>query len=167
MLDTESVIARIAQYLDEDGLANHKWDDEPKLESGFQGRNGHYRVVIRTLDGPTTILQVAVLLPDVAPKKLRGSMAEAVVRANYRLWAGHFDLDMSDGELRFCAAMPVADSTVTHDQFMHLFAGATFYADQYDRAFKRLICDADLSPAQAIAELEMAWAEAQKGKEPE
>ena len=83
-------------------------------------------------------------------------MAETIARANHRVLLGHFALDMSDGELSFRANLLVVDGLPTHDQVGHLLAGSCWAVDRYHRAGIRLVYCDDLSPAEVIAEVEMA-----------
>ena len=94
--------------------------------------------------------------PVVVPETRRVEMAETVTRANYGLLLGGFQLDMSDGELVFHASMPVPDGAVTCEQFHQLFDASAWSVSTYARAFNRLLYGDDLSPAEVIAEVEMA-----------
>lgn len=58
-------------------------------------------------DDETNVLMCSVPLGPKVPENRRSAVAEAVVRANFVLTAGHFDLDMSDGEVRYYAALDV------------------------------------------------------------
>lgn len=129
--------------------------DGSVIRTGFQGRNGRYRVQITT-HGDDTRLDVSVHLAPIVSEDRRREMAEVVVRANYGLALGRFDLDMSDGTMEYYTSMPVADGTITAGQFDDLLFCALTTADRYTPAFNRLLYGDDLSPAEVIAEVEMA-----------
>ena len=154
-----SVLDAIAGYMDEEELVYHRRKDAPIIDTGFAGRTGHYRIVLYVGEGPSTILSIVLPIPEVVQEEHRPRMAETVVRANYGLPLGGFELDMSDGEILFRVALPVADGFITREQFLHLLAASSWALDTYSRAFKRLIYGDDLSAAEVIAEVEMAAAQ--------
>jgi hypothetical protein len=102
------------------------------------------------------LVLIAVRIPTVVPDERRSQAAETVVRANYGLLVGCFDLDMRDGTLGFRASLPVVDAVVTQEQFDATWRTALSTTDKYHRAFCRLLYGDDLSPAEVVAEVEMA-----------
>ena len=158
----ELTVDQLCRYLDEDGFGYSLREDGTTIETGFRARTGAFRLVIFLRDEPA-LLGVMVRIPEVVPEPKRPQMAESIARANYGLSMGCFELDMSDGELDFRASIPTPGATVTHQQFRALVGAAMWTTDRYHRAFCRLIYGDDLSPAEVIAEVEMA--EAARGKE--
>ena len=130
-------------------------NDGPAIETGYRSSSGVFSIWIGAQDEPA-LLRVVVRIPVVVPEPRRVEMAETVARANYGLLLGGFQLDMSDGELLFQASMPVADAAVTCDQVRHLLDASVWSVSTYFRAFNRLLYGDDLSPAEVIAEVEMA-----------
>ncbi len=145
----------VCQFLDERDFIYRVADDGNAVATGFEGRTAPFSVRVAVLDDPVR-LGVFIRVPVIVPEESRLPMAEAIVRANDGLLAGCFDLDMSDGTMGYRAVMPVADAQVTRDQFRDLLYGAIAIADQYHRAFNRLLFGDDLSPAEVIAEVEMS-----------
>ena len=108
------------------------------------------------VDEPRELAWVNVILPLVVPEKLRASAAETVVRVNESVLVGGFTLRMSDGFLSFRSTLPLAGSTLTLAQFNALWHASLGAAVMYHRAFARLVYGDDLSPAEVVAEVEMA-----------
>ena len=54
------------------------------------------------------------------------------------------------------AGMPTGDDCVSESQVACLFEAAVWTAARYHRAFGRLLYAVDLSPAEVVAEVEMA-----------
>jgi hypothetical protein len=156
MEKAEALLELISQWLDEGGITYTIRDDEPVIDAFCAGESCRHHVVIHTRDHPTTLLDVVVLAPEIVSEEQRTQMAEAITRANHRLPLGCFELDMSDGGMSFRANIPVADAVLTREQFLHLLLGALCITDTYHRAFNRLLYGDDLSPVEAIAEVEMA-----------
>jgi len=151
----EALFRSICEFLDADGIKYRIRDNETAAEIGFSGETAVLSAVIAVRVSPL-VVGVFVRIPLMVPENRRVAMAETVSRANFGLMIGAFDLDMSTGFMGFRAAMPVGDAPVTHDQFRALIHAAFWTADRYHRAFCRLLFGDDLSPAEVIAEVEMA-----------
>jgi hypothetical protein len=155
MSNTNVTYELLSRYLDAGDLAHDLSRDGKAIEAGFAGKTGLFKVsVILWGDDPLRLF-VSVRIPIVVPEKHRLAMAEAVTRANFGMTMGGFEMEMGAGFLGYRADMPVADGTVTEEQFRILLGGAMATADRYFPAFLRLIYGDDLSPAEVVAEVEM------------
>lgn len=158
MDSTDVTLDQIRGFMDEDGLSYCLREDGSALEAGFRGRSGSFRMVLYLRDEPA-LLGIMVRLPEAAPEDRRPQMAEAVTRANHGLALGCFELDMSSGDIDFRIGIPVVAGTLSHEQFRAMMGAAMWTTDRYHRAFCRLLYGDDLSPAEVIAEVEMAAAD--------
>jgi hypothetical protein len=146
----------VQRYLEEDSVVHRARENGSLIEACFPTPQGLHFVSMQLADQATAFFVLVVRIPEVVPEARRREAAEVVVRANYGLAVGAFDLDMSDGELSFRLGFPVADAVLTGDQFRHAVVAALWTCDMYLRAFKRLLYGDDLSPVEVIAEVEMA-----------
>lgn len=160
----ELTLDQLCRYLEEDGFGHSVREDGTAIETGFRARTGAFRLVIFLRQEPA-LLGVMARIPEVVPEPKRPQVAEAIVRANYGLSLGCFELDMSDGELDFRASIPTYGGGLTHEQFRALLGAVMWTTDRYHRAFCRLIYADDLSPAEVVAEVEMAEAERNQKKD--
>jgi hypothetical protein len=160
----ELTLDQLCRYLEEDGFGHNVHEDGAAIETGFRARTGTFRLMIFLRHEPA-LLGVIVRIPETVPEPKRPEVAEAIARANYGLSLGCFELDMSDGELDFRVSMPIGGASLAHEQFRSLLGAAMWTTDRYHRAFCRLIYADDLSPAEVIAEVEMAEAERNQKKE--
>ncbi|MHC5108370.1 MAG: YbjN domain-containing protein [Planctomycetota bacterium] len=131
-------------------------EDEPVIETGFVTETAKFpvRVAVHRPD-ERPVLVVMVYCPFRVAECDRARMAETIVRANYGFLVGGFDMDFSDGEIVFRSSMPVNDATPSEAQCRELVMVAVATMADYHRAFNRLIYGDDLSPAEAIAEVEL------------
>jgi hypothetical protein len=150
-----ATLDQICKYLEEDGFVCGLREDGTAVEANFRGRTGAFRLVIFVREQPA-LMGVVVRIPEVTPEDKRLLVAEAIVRANYGLALGCFEMDMSDGEIDFRVSLPGAGEGLTRKQLRALMGSAMWTTDRYHRAFCRLIYDEDLSAVEAIAEVEMA-----------
>ena len=150
----ETMINLLCDYFVQREVHFSRRDDGVVVESNLRGTARLFRLVLEVEEpGDLLLLRVPILY---VPEKQRPAMAEALTRANYSLFIGCFEMDLSDGELQFRAGFPLADGTMTYQQFVDLIGAAHHAVDDYDRAFHRLLYGDDLSPAEVIAEVEMA-----------
>jgi len=156
MSNTNVTLELLSQYMKAHDMDHTISDDGQTIETSFTGDSGLFKVYVALWgDDPLTLLAGACI-PVIVPEKHRLAMAEAIARANCGMFIGGFRLDMGTGVLAFKADMPVADGTVTEEQLHALLVSAMGLADTYFPAFLRLIYGDDLSPAEVVAEVEMA-----------
>ena len=158
MSSCNETVASVCQYLDNQGAWYVVHDSGMAIETGVAGENGLFPICIAVHDDPSRIVEY-LRVPLRAPEKRRTQMAEAITRANFGLMFGCFQLDMSDGTILYHTAIPTGDGVITEQQFLHLHHCSCVTVDAYFRAFNRLLYGDDLSPAEAIAEVEMANSE--------
>ena len=156
MDERKVTIELISQFLDARQW-NYRVTGDGRIETGFQGEAARLFVRIWLRETPVLALTAAVDLPFIVPSERRGQAAETAVRANC-CWSGpsRFDMDMSDGTIHCVTVLPICDGTLTQQQFDASFNSTLGLADRYFRAFARLLYGDDLSPAEVIAEVEMA-----------
>ncbi len=156
MSNTDVTLELLSQYLEARDMAHAVNQDGRVIETGFTGDTAVFDVsVVLWGEAPLKLL-VGVRIPIIVPEKHRPAVAEAITRANFGMGLGCFEMDMSDGCIGFKITMPIADGTVTEAQFSSLMLTAMGTADTYLPALLRLIYGDDLSPAEVIAEVEMA-----------
>ena len=84
---------------------------------------------------------------------LRKTTAEFICRANYGLPIGNFEMDFSDGELRYKVGIPMLDVPLTRGQFgqaLDILINTLVY---YHTPLIRSLYDG-VSPEQSITEAE-------------
>lgn len=150
----EAMINLLCDYFVQRDVRFSRRNDGEAVESNLRGRTRSFRLVLEVEESADLLLLRVPML--YVPEALRPAMAEALTRANYSLCVGCFEMDLNDGELQFRSGFPLADGTITYQQFVDLIGSAHHAVDGYDRAFNRLLYGDDLSPAEVIAEVEMA-----------
>ena len=86
------------------------------------------------------VFQVYIDYPVMAKDpKMRPMAAEFVARANHRLAIGHFDLDMSDGEVRFHVGHVIGGQGLDDETIGRLVSTALGTANRYFSAFMRMM----------------------------
>lgn len=101
----------------------------------------------------TQIVQCLLREPLWVPEEARVSMCEAITRANFGLPFGNFEMDMSDGELRYRTSMDVEGGELVPEMVDNLIGAGAAMCNRYHPAFMRVIYGG-ISPEQAIMEVE-------------
>ena len=97
---------------------------------------------------------VSVLIPTRIPEGARPMMLEAIARMNWGLSYGRFEMDLSDGELRFYNALMLADGEVPEISTIgKLFAYAIGTTERYCPAVNSIVY-ANESPEAAVRMVE-------------
>jgi hypothetical protein len=101
---SESAFAALREYLESDGWHPQYVEEGDYFRLGFRGRNGEFRVVAR-VRGDFDQLVIYVFAPVAVPEERRPAVAEFLTRANYGMRIGNFELDFTDGEVRYKSSL--------------------------------------------------------------
>jgi hypothetical protein len=126
---------QLCSHFDELQLSYRKHDADNLLSFTVTGENGSYPGVAFV---DAQLASVNVNAPIRVPEGCRKSVAEAVCRANYKLKAGRFDLDLSDGSLEF-ASSNFFFGVLEQDVIGHLLAGSMKTMDRFLPAFLSIV----------------------------
>lgn len=93
-------------------------------------------------------------LPLNIPEARRVAVAELLARINRRMANGNFELDFSDGEIRFGVVLDLMDGVLTQAMFMRIFMLSLQGCDYYFPTIMGVLYGGT-SPALALEMLEM------------
>jgi hypothetical protein len=99
------------------------------------------------------MLRCLISLPLFVPKAQLSAMAEVLCRINYNLYSGAFEMDMTDGELRYRNALPLIDGIPTDEQLTWLVFWSWGLVKRYSPAMIEVLTGA-CSPETAIGKIE-------------
>jgi hypothetical protein len=142
----------IAAFLSQEGWPCEPFGEQMLLRSHFTGSHGtwicyaHYRPEA----GQYLFYSVA---PQRVPEVLRPAAAEYLTRANWGLVIGNFELDYSDGEVRFKTSIQLDSAPLTATLLRPLIFGNVAVMDKYLPGLQAVIALAQ-TPAGAIAAIE-------------
>lgn len=104
--------ATLTQFLEDDGWYPQQLDDKTVHRVYFAGENGELRCYAQIRTDLQQFL-FYVIAPVKAPEEVRAAVAEYITRANYGLRIGNFEMDYSDGEVRYKSSLDFEDETLT------------------------------------------------------
>jgi hypothetical protein len=126
--------------------------DEGWVAARVRGRQAAYDVRLRT-DEDAEIVACYVSAGTLVPEERRNAAAEALTRANWGLRVGNFEMDYSDGEIRFKVSVDVEGGLLGHTMVQNMISAGISMQDRYHPALMRVLY-AGAEPAEAIAEAE-------------
>ena len=121
----------------------------------------HLRLGVGLLRGAVLVIcsihasrfEFLTILPFAVPEARRGAVADAITRANYGLFLGNFEMDFSDGELRYRTSLDLADGSLTPAMVERLFLCNLQTVDHYLPALQQVaLGGAEPAPAILVAE---------------
>jgi hypothetical protein len=121
-------------------LDGHKYQytshgGEERVNLTLAGKHADYRVILRVTHGGD-FFQIYIHYPfRVRDEAVRASAAELVCRANYGMLVGGFEIDMSDGEIRFHVAHLILGLPLYPETAERLLFTAVSSLDRYFPAF--------------------------------
>lgn len=142
----------LSSYLDEDEWFPRRIEGKYAYSMSYSGKNGDLRCYAIIRVDLEEFLFYAVA-PVKVPEEVRMSIAEYITRANYGLRIGNFELDYSDGEVRYKSSLDFEGQTLTSDLIRNAIYPAVHTMDRYLPGLLR-VSFGGATPHEAIEEVE-------------
>ncbi len=126
--------------------------DRTILQTAFQGENGAWLCYAncRSEFGQMLFYSVA---PQRVPEEARPAVAEYLMRANWGLMIGNFEMDYHDGEVRCKTSLQLENTVLTVDLLRPLVFDNVVVMDKYLPGLLEVMAGTT-TPADAIAAVE-------------
>lgn len=147
-----SLFEAVLTHLQADNVEFRRVGNHMAVELGVAGDNGSYRMVI-VVDAERSVARFLTFVPGKVPEHRRREVMEFLTRANYGLLLGNFEIDLSDGEVRFKVARESESGELTHDQFQSDLYLSVALMDRYFPGLQR-VTQGSADAAAAIADIE-------------
>ncbi len=147
-----SIFDIVIKFFTDDDWSFAKVQGEPTLRMLFQGKNGKWTCYARTRVEQSQFVFYSIC-PVQVPKPKRRALGEFIARANYGMIIGNFELDFTDGEIRYKTSIDVEGSTLTFALIKRLVYTNVMMMDDYLPGITSVI-KGDASPEDAIAQIE-------------
>lgn len=146
------MITVVLEWLREHGFEWEETDDEEVVHTTVTGDNGTWSCYILCREAAGRCI-VYARPPWETPEPQRPAMAELLTRINYGLPLGNFEMDLSDGEVRFKTSIDVTGDRLSMALFEAMFETNAAATDIYLPALEA-VRDGRMSPADAIGMVE-------------
>ncbi len=147
-----SVYQAIIHFFTEDDWSFTKLQGEPVLRMTFQGENGQWTCYAKAKEDQQQFIFYSIC-PIAAPEDKRQAIAEFLTRANYGMTIGNFELDFTDGEIRYKTSIDVEGDRLTSALIKNLVYTNVMMMDEYLLGIKAVI-ETGVSPEEAIRAIE-------------
>lgn len=151
---SRSTYDTVLQFFQEDDWRFQQLEGQPVFRLGFRGDNGSFDCFAKVVDERPRFLFYSVMESNVPPEK-RPAAAEFITRANYGLALGNFEMDFSDGEVRYKTSVDVDGGQLTVEMVKTMVYTNLLMMDRYFPGLKACIWG-DVTPEEAIAQIENA-----------
>ena len=148
-----SIYDAIKHHLETNDLAFIEKQDKDTILLPMGADKVRFDCVARAVEGQARFVFYS-LCPIKSPEAKRIEVAETITRANYGLMIGNFEMDFSDGEIRYKSSMDVDPSVGLTDSMIKdtILANLSTH-DRYFPALMDVIYGAS-TPTEAIAKIE-------------
>ena len=109
-------------------------DAEMVITLTVHGEDLPQPTIIRVM-ADRNVVQILSPIPSRIPEDKRMDAAVAVCVANYGMINGAFDLDMSDGEIRYRVAQGFHDTELSEEMVRYMLQIVFFTTDKYNDRF--------------------------------
>jgi len=127
-------------------------ENQSALQTNFQGENGRWACYAIAREEAGQLIFYSIC-PVNAPEEKRPEMAEFITRANYGLFIGNFEMDYSDGEIRYKTSIDVEGDELSVALVRQVVYANVIMMDRYLSGIMKVIYS-NASPAEAITEVE-------------
>lgn len=149
---SSSIFNTMVRFFTEDDWKVHQLEGKPILSMAFRGDNGSWMCYAQAKEQQSQFVFYSVMESNV-PADKRQAIAEFLTRANYGLTLGNFEMDFSDGEVRYKTSVDVEGGQLTTQMIKTLVYVNVLMMDKYLPGIMSVIY-AGVSPADAVARIE-------------
>lgn len=147
---TRNLMSVVCAMLEEFGYTYHDLD-ESTVQLAIGTPHGIYQFYFTAAD-KTSFIRVIGHYGSRVPVDRRAAIAEALVRINWRTGIGSFDLDLSDGDVRYRIGMDVEDGLMSQKMADNMLGFSIHMLEKYHEPLMR-IAFGDADPETAIVEV--------------
>jgi len=145
----------VEQTLREEEISYKPLPHDPhSLGIRFQGVQGEWLSVVIVREEIQEVVFYSVA-PHSVPTERRADVAEFLMRANYGLAIGNFEMDFDDGEVRFRTGLDVENDRLSPALLKSLMYSNWVTLDRYLPGLEAVIAG-QVSPANAVEQAEQA-----------
>jgi hypothetical protein len=146
----------LIEFFEEDEWDFNWVEGQTVLSMGFAGRNGRWMCYAQAREPQEQFVFYSVC-PMNAPDARRAAVAEFITRANYGMILGNFELDYSDGEVRYKTSTDVEGAQLAAATIKQLVYTNVLIMDRYLPGIMAVMFGG-ANPADEVARIEAVLA---------
>jgi hypothetical protein len=149
-----TILEQVIKFFTTDDWSFTKLQGQSALVLAFQGTHGEWTCYAQAREEQQQFIFYS-LCPLKSSDGNRSAIAEFLTHANYGMMIGNFELDYTDGEIRYKTSIDVEDATLTDALIKTLVYTNITMMDTYLPGISAIVTQG-LSPEAAIALIETA-----------
>lgn len=155
------ILDSVGRFLEADDWPVSPMEGRTIYKTGFEGKNGQFTCYAQERVEQEQFVFYSIF-PVRTPENRLAEMAEFITRANYGMIIGNFELDYSDGEIRYKTSVDVEDVALDDQLIRHMIYANVLTMDKYFPGLMRVLY-AGIDPAIAVEEVEGGRATGEAG----
>ena len=148
----DNIYQTIINFFNQENWQFQESSDKQGLLLGFQGKNGEWTCYARVREQQRQFLFYSVCSVN-APENKRATVAEFITRANFGMAIGNFELDLTDGEIRYKTSIDVDGDRLNFDLIRNLVYTNVMMMDEYLPGIMAVI-EGNVEAKEAISQIE-------------
>jgi hypothetical protein len=152
MVERQDIYATLVRFFEGAKWKFHVSKEQRSVTLVFDGKNGPWTTHVKAFDDDQQVGVYGILPFTIEPEK-RSAAAELITRANFGLVIGNFEMDFSDGEVRYKTSIDVEGDRLSDVLLLQLIAANLSIVDTYLPAFLALVART-ITPSDALALVE-------------
>lgn len=150
--NSQRAFATLGEWLEQDGWFPQPLEERTIYRTLFTGKNGDLRCYAQIIFELEQFVFYAVATTRV-PEEVRPAVAEFITRANYGMRIGNFEMDYSDGEVRYKSSLDFEGEALTPALIHNAIYPAVMTLDRYLPGLMSVMFGGR-TPYEAIQEIE-------------
>lgn len=146
------ILEAAKRFFTEDEWPFSEIEGKAMLRTGFSGDNGNWTCIARAREEQEQFIFYSIA-PNNVPEDRRLAAAEFLTRANYGLVIGNFELDFSDGEVRYKTSIDVEGDRLTSPLLKQMVYANVLTMDRYMPGLMA-VTYGNVKPVDAITQVE-------------
>jgi hypothetical protein len=147
-----SLFTTVTNFFEKEDWSSAKIPEHTAIRLVFRGKNGQWNCYAKVNEDQRIFVFYSVC-PLAAPESKRTAIAEFIARANYGMLIGNFELDFTDGEIRYKTSIDVQGDFLSFELIKQLVYANVTMMDEYLPGIMSVI-HSDVLPEDAIAQIE-------------
>ena len=147
-----SIFQTVVNFFTEDDWSFMRIKGDSALRLLYEGKNGQWNCYTQAREEQQQFLFYSIFPLQITETK-RMEIAEFITRANYGLIIGNFELDFSDGEVRYKTAIDVENEELSTETIKNLVYTNVAIMDTYLPVIIDIL-EKEISPDEAIRSIE-------------
>ena len=146
------IFQKVVEFFKDDGWPFEQLEDEEILRLEYEGENSKWRCFAHVIEESQRFVFLSSLA-NFVPKLMRLEASEYLTRANFGMEVGNFEMDFSDGTVRYRTSVDVEGGELTSTMIKNMVYLNIAVMDQYLPGLKKVVKDG-MEPEKAIEEVE-------------